>query len=209
MAFPENNPHDTCIAVLPAFDYIAAMMRLSGFLLLSLVMASVHAASVVEQKNPDSGLSRWHTEGQEFSLELIQLIPDFVRAVFDSKGLPQEIIDSVSSYCVFGTIVRNRADVPLSYNIADWRYVTADGIEHVGKLKSEWVSEWREMGVAFRWTLLPEAQTWQVGDWGQGFTTVNLPHGTPFELHYSWTRGDQIHHATIEGLRCAPEQLEK
>ena len=50
---------------------------------------------------------------------------------------------------------------------ADWRYVTADGVQHVGKLKSGWVGEWRDMGVAFRWTLLPEAQTFQVGDWGQ------------------------------------------
>lgn len=185
------------------------MMRISGFLFLLVIMARAGAVTIVEEKNPTSGLSRWHTEGQEFSLELIQLIPDFVRAVFDSKGLPPAIIDSVSSYCVFGTIVRNRADVPLSYDIADWRYVTVDGVEHVGKLKSEWVSEWREMGVAFRWTLLPEAETFQVGDWGQGFTTVKLPHGTPFDLHYSWTRDGRIHHATIEGLHCAPSELGK
>jgi hypothetical protein len=184
-------------------------MRITGFLLLLVLMTRAGAVTVVEEKNPATGLSRWHTEGQEFSLELIQLIPDFVRAVFDSKGLPPEIIDSVSSYCVFGTIVRNTADVPLSYNIADWRYVTADGVEHVGKLKSEWVSEWREMGVAFRWTLLPEAETFQVGDWGQGFTTVLLPHGASFDLHYSWTRDGKIHHATIEGLRCAPSELGK
>jgi len=183
------------------------MKYLMIFLLL--VPHAVHAGSAVAEINPASGLSRWHTEGQDFSVELIQLVPDFVRAVFDSKGLPVEIIDAVSSYCVFGTIVRNRADVPLSYNIADWRYVTADGVEHAGKLKSRWVSEWREMGVAFRWTLLPEAQTLDVGDWGQGFTTVRLPHGTQFDLHYSWTQAGTVHHETIGGLYCAPAELEQ
>jgi len=177
--------------------------------LLLALPAAARAVQVVEEVNPVSGLSRWHTEDQEFSLELIQLVPDFVRAVFDSKGLPEEIIEAVSSYCVFGTIVRNRATVPLSYDIADWRYVTADGVAHTGKLKSEWVSEWRDMGVAFRWTLLPEAQTYQVGDWGQGFTTVRLPPGTPFNLHYSWKRDGTVHQEVIEGLRCAPAELDQ
>ena len=196
------------MAPLPQNHYIARMKPLITCLLL-LLLSPAHAGEVVEEVNPVSGLSRWHTEGQDFSIELIQLIPDFVRAVFDSKGLPREIIDSVSSYCVFGTIVRNRAEVPISYNIADWRYVTADGVQHVGKLKSEWVEEWRDMGVAFRWTLLPEAQTYQVGDWGQGFTTVALPHGTRFDLHYSWVQDGTEHRETIEGLRCAPAELPK
>lgn len=162
--------------------------------------------NVVEEVNPVSGQSRWHTEGQDFSLELIPLAPDFVRAVYEAKGLPKQIIDSVSSYCVFGTIIRNRGNVPLSYDIKDWRYVTADGTQHVAKAKSEWVSEWREMGIAFRWTLLHEAQTYQVGDWGQGFTTVKLPPGTAFDLHYSWTQHDSKHTAIIKGLHCAPAE---
>jgi hypothetical protein len=164
--------------------------------------------SVVEEVNPASGLSRWYTEGQDFSLELIQLAPDFVRAVYEAKGLPKEVIKSVSSYCAFGTIIRNRAGVPLSYNVADWRYVTLDGKQHVARTKSEWVSEWREMGIAFRWTLLHESQTYQPGDWGQGFTTVKLPHGASFDLHYSWTQNDKTHTAIIKELSCAPAELE-
>ncbi len=194
--------------------YSRAMKTFTTFTLMLLVLVSgcdspvVEKTNVVEEINPLSGLSRWYTEGQDFSLELVPLMPDFVRAVYEAKGLPKEVIESVSSYCVFGTIVRNRADVPLSYNIADWRYVTADGKEHIAKAKSEWVSEWREMGIAFRWTLLTEAQTYQVGDWGQGFTTVRLPHGTSFDLHYSWTQHDKLHTNIIKGMRCAPAELE-
>lgn len=178
-------------------------------MLLALVSATTAAAGdVMHEVNPASGLSTWRVEGQDFSVEFIQLLPDFVRAVFASRGLPQDVINAISSYCTFGTIVRNKATAPLSYNVADWRYVTADGVAHVGKTKAEWVEEWRERGIAFRWTLLPEAQTFQVGDWGQGFTTVKLPPGTRFDLHYAWSqRGDTITHI-IKDMRCAPEVIE-
>ena len=164
--------------------------------------------TVVREINPVSGLPHWHTEGSDFSLELLPLPPDFVRAVYEAKGLPKEVIKAVSSYCAFGTIIRNRGNVPLSYDLTKWRYVTADGVEHAAKPKSAWVSEWRAMGIAFRWTLLHETQSYQPGDWGQGFTTVKLPHGTSFDLHYSWTQNDKTHTAIIKELRCAPAELE-
>ena len=164
--------------------------------------------TVVEEANPATGLSQWHTEGQDFSLELVPLLPDFVRAVYEAKGLPKEVIEAVSSYCVFGTIIRNRGSMPLSYDLTQWRYVTADGMEHKAKPKSTWVSEWREMGIPFRWTLLHESQTYQPGDWGQGFTTIRLPYGTAFDLHYSWVQDEKTHSAIIRGMRCAPAKLD-
>ena len=167
------------------------------------------AAVVVHEVNPTSGLSTWRVDDQAFGIELIQLLPDFVRAVFASRGLPQEVINAVSSYCAFGTIVRNRSAAPLSYNVAEWRYVTADGVAHAGKTKAEWVGEWRDRGIAFRWTLLPEAQTFQVGDWGQGFTTVKLPPGTRFDLHYGWSQHGEPVQDIIKDMQCAPEDIEK
>lgn len=186
---------------------ILAILALALPVLLAGCGSSVDV-TVVEEVNPASGLSRWQTEGQDFSLELIQLAPDFVRAVYEAKGLPGEIIESVSSYCAFGTIIRNLGSSPLSYDLTQWRYVTADGTQHSAKPKSAWVSEWREMGIAFRWILLHEAQTYQPGDWGQGFTTVKLPHGTTFDLHYSWTQNDRTHTAVIKEMRCAPAELD-
>ena len=72
------------------------------------------------------------------------------------------------------------------------------------KPKSEWVKEWRELGVAFRWTLLADDQVYQVGDWGQGFITLKLPPGEAFELHYSWSQYDKTYRGIIEQVRCAP-----
>lgn len=166
-----------------------------------------HAVDAVHEIDPATGLSTWRVQGPVFDIELIQLLPDFVRAVFEAKGLPQEVVDAVGSYCAFGTIVRNCSVAPLSYNVANWRYVTADGVAHAGRTKAEWVKDWREQGIAFRWTLLPEAQTFQAGDWGQGFTTVQLPPGTRFDLHYDWKQqGETVRHV-IKGMQCASESI--
>ena len=85
--------------------------------LLGLALLSTGAvANAARQVNPETGLSSWKRQEQGFSLELVQVLPDYVRAVYASRGLPQAIIDRVSAYCVFGTILRNRSDRPLSYN---------------------------------------------------------------------------------------------
>ena len=160
-----------------------------------------------EQVNPETGLSRWEAGRQGFSLEIIQVLPDYVRAVYASRGLPQTIIDRVSSYCVFGTILKNLSDSGLSYNTADWRFVTPDGRTHRVRTKTEWISEWQDMGVAFRWSLLPEQQDYAPGDWGQGFTTVLLPPETAFDLYYSWQQGDRTHEGIIRNMACAPATL--
>jgi hypothetical protein len=179
-----------------------------GCLLLLVVLSRGAMAEAREQVNPDTGLSSWETVGQDFSLELVQVLPDYVRAVYASRGLPQSIIDKVSSYCVFGTILKNQSDTTLAYNVGDWRYVTRDGRAHRARLKTEWVNEWQDMGVAFRWSLLPEQQTYAPGDWGQGFTTIALPPGTVLDLHYSWEQGGVTHTGIIKEVRCAPAELE-
>jgi len=158
--------------------------------------------------NPQTGLQTWKTLDQDFSLELVPLLPDYVRAVFANKGLPAEVVEAISSYCVFGTIVRNEGNQALSYDMRTWRYVTADGIEHRARPKSDWVETWREQGIAFRWLLLHEAQSYAVGDWVQGFTTVKLPPGTQFDLHYSWQIGDRTYERIIRDMACAPATLD-
>jgi hypothetical protein len=171
-----------------------------------LALPAAAAGDVTEHVNPDTGLSSWKVEGDALDFELIQVLPDYVRAVYSSRGLPKAVVDKVSSYCVFGTILRNRTDKPLSYRVADWRYITPDGVRHPIRTKSQWVSEWRDMGVAFRWSMLPDDQTFAVGDWGQGFTTIALSPGSPFTLAYSWTQDDKTETRQIEEVRCAPAE---
>jgi hypothetical protein len=177
-------------------------------LVFSLQAGVVASGDVGHRENPDTGLSSWKAEHDAFSLELIQVVPDYVRAVYASRGLPPELIERVVEYCVFGTIVRNTSDQAISWRTADWHYVTADGKRHPIKPKSAWVQEWRKLGSAFRWTLLPDEQTYEPGDWGQGFLTLTLEPGQRFDLEYAWLSRDQRFEGRIENAYCAKPPAE-
>jgi hypothetical protein len=181
------------------------LQRLVSALVL-LWQPALAGSAIEKQVNPDTGLLSWQSQGDPLQLELIQVLPDYVRAVYSSRGLPREIVDKVSSYCVFGTILHNRSEGPVAYRVADWRYITQDGERHKIRTKTEWVQEWRDMGVAFRWSMLPDDQVFEVGDWGQGFTTIGLTPGSRFDLEYSWRVNDTTYTRTIEGVECAPAE---
>ena len=191
-----------------ALHHNETMYRPVPIALLCVLLLGCSQGKVEVDVNPQTGLQTWKTLDQDFSLELVPLLPDYVRAVFANKGLPAEVVEAISSYCVFVTIVRNEADQALSYDMRTWRYVTADGVEHRARPKSDWVETWREQGIAFRWLLLHEAQSYAVGDWVQGFTTVKLPPGTQFDLHYSWQQGDRTYERIIRDMACAPATLD-
>jgi len=179
--------------------------------LLPLVIAALPVASqeVELERNPESGLFTWKVQQPGFSLQFIQLLPDYIRAIYSARGLPRNLVETMAGYCVFGTIIKNESDGPLSYRVADWRYVTADGQAHPIKTKTQWVNEWRDQGVSFRWSILPDDQRFAPGDWSQGFTTIPLPPDSVFNLNYSWTNQGETHHGTFEKLRCAPAQAPK
>ncbi len=162
------------------------------------------AAEVEQQRDPRSGLLSWRAEHPGFSLRLMQMLPDFVQAVYSSRGFPQALIDKVLEYCVFGTIVTNDSNSQLSYRIDDWRAITADGKVYPIKAKSAWAEQWAAMGVPFRWLMLADEQTFEPGDWMQGFTTVRLRPEEAFDLVYSWRIQGDEHRGKIKGVRCAP-----
>jgi len=179
--------------------------KILGLLLVAPFAA--RAGGVQQYRDPGTGLLSWQAQEPGFSLQLIQLLPDYVAAVFGSKGLSPAVVDSVKAYCVFGTIVSNESDQQVAYRVADWRYVTPDGREHPVKTKTQWLREWKEMGASYRWLMLPDDQTFEEGDWSQGFTTVLLPPESSFNLLYSWRYRGERRQGKIEGVRCAPAKL--
>jgi hypothetical protein len=168
------------------------------------VVAAAGASEVQRQRDADSGLLSWSVEEPGLRLQLVQMLADYVAAVYSSRGLPRAVLESIAGYCVFGTIVTNTSDTQVSYRVADWRYLTPDGRRHRIKTKTEWLAEWKQMGVSYRWSILPDEQTFEPGDWSQGFTTVALPPDSEFTLFYTWRYQDETHEGSIEGLRCAP-----
>lgn len=165
------------------------------------------ADNIAREVNPETGLPRWIIDGDNVRIELVPLTREYTQAVLSSRGLPRNVIESIADYCTFGTIIRNGTDAILANRLADWRYITADGIRHPPKTKSEWVSEWQKQGVTFRWLLMAENQVYAPADWGQGFTTVKLPPETDFDLEYSWELGGAIHTGTVKDMKCAPRTL--
>ena len=168
---------------------------------------SGNTADITTQKNEESGLYSWVAESEGFSIELIQLLPDFIRAIYMAHDFPDEEVDEIAGYCVFGSIIKNTSDQQLDYDVADWYYTDVHGNDFPIKTKSDWLRQWRKAGVTFSWTLLPDKGTFYEGDWQQGFTTIKLPRESEFTLTYKWSLDGTEHTDVFEGLRCAPDQL--
>ena len=193
--------------VLTASTRLIRYTELKYTLISAMLLSSslINAGDVQRLKDPSTGLITWIIQEPGLSLQLIQLLPDYVTAVYSARGLPPSLVKTMASYCVFGTIIKNESDEQLSYRVADWRYVTGDGETHAIKTKSEWLKEWEAQGVSFRWSILPDDQTFEPGDWSQGFTTIPLPPDSIVNLIYTWRFQGEDHTSMLEGLRCAPE----
>ncbi len=180
----------------------------SRWLIAITICLTQHAhATLTISKNEQTGLLAWTSEGEGFSVELIQLLPDFVRAIYASHDFPPEEVERIASYCVFGSVIKNTSKKTLSYRVADWYYTDKSGVKHHVKTKSQWLEEWRKAGITFSWTLLPDTGDFEVGDWQQGFTTIKLPRNAVFDLTYTWALDGKHHSETFKAISCAPENL--
>lgn len=180
--------------------------------LLATTLTPVQAAEISIHKNEVTGLLTWTVDDEGFSIELIQLIPDFIRAIYKKHNFPDAEVERAANYCIFGTILKNTSDQHMSYRVKEWRYRAKDkdgnyAEELPVKTKTQWLDEWKKAGIIFSWTLLPDEGEFAVGDWQQGFTTVDLPRETEFDLIYKWKLDGVAHEGVIKDLKCAPEEL--
>lgn len=175
-------------------------------LLLALLALPAMAIAGTEKRVNASGTSTaWISTGHNLSLELIPIGPDTVRAMYGGKNFPKPLLETIAAYCVMGSIIRNETDAALSYDMADWHVVARGDKPLRPRTKDEWLVEWRQHGVDFSYSLLPAAQTFEPGDWGQGMITVKLPRNTVFDFTYSWMQHGKQFSATIEGVQCAKD----
>ncbi len=189
--------------------YSKTIMPARAIIILALLisMTTVDASNVTVYKNEATGLLTWSAEDTGFSIELIQLIPDFIRAIYEKHNFPGKEIERVASYCIFGTILKNTSKQHLSYRVKNWSYRTKDGTKHPVKTKTQWLEEWKNSGILFSWTILPDIGEFAVGDWQQGFTTIKLARESEFDLIYTWQLDGVAHTAVLKNLKCAPESL--
>ena len=204
-AKPYNRPRTNRGALHRHLVQLSVLALLAG--VLPALSGKTHAAKITAQQNEESGLFSWVAESEGFSIELIQLLPDFIRAIYMSHDFPDAEVEEIAGYCVFGTIIKNTSTQQLDYDVADWYYTDTSGKKHAIKTKTEWLEQWRKAGVTFSWTLLPDKGTFYEGDWQQGFTTIKLPRESDFTMTYKWSLDGKEYTDEFEGLRCAPEQL--
>jgi hypothetical protein len=97
---------------------------------LCLLHTQIQAAELTIEKNSTTGLLTWTSKDDGFSIQLIQLAPDLVRAIYAKHGLPPDEVERIAGYCDFGTIVQNTSQQQLSYRVANWRYIDRSGKVH-------------------------------------------------------------------------------
>jgi len=102
------------------------MMRISLTTLLLLLPLTASAAEQKVHRNDTNGLYTWTSDGDGFSVELIQVVPDFIRAIYSKHDFPKDEIEEIAGYCVYGSVIKNTSDKLLQYDVSDWRY-EADG----------------------------------------------------------------------------------
>jgi hypothetical protein len=66
---------------------------------------------------------------------------------------------------------------------------------------------WKIACIVFSFTLLPDVVVFEVGDWQQGFTTIDLPREATFDFIYKWKLDGVMHLGVLENIQCAPETL--
>ena len=159
--------------------------------------------------HPETGIESWQLQNHGVEIMLMQIAPDQARGFFLARGFTRKDVDIYASSCVFATVVTNRSSGPISYYLANWRYEKGDGVARKLKLKDDWLREWKQRGVsssariAFEWSQHPVGQTLEPGDWNQGMTTYQVPHGSRFDLTVKWKVGKSNYVDTIKDIRCA------
>lgn len=191
---------------------IDLIVKTSCIAVLLLKSVAALAATTSIHENEISGLLTWTSDDDGFRVELIQLLPDFIRAIYAKHDFPKSEVERAASYCVFGTILKNTSAQNLTYRVKNWRYRAKDSKGFYGealpvKTKTQWLEEWRKAGIKFSWTLLPDVGEFAVGDWQQGFTTIKLARETEFDLMYTWQLDGVAHSGVLKNLKCAPESL--
>lgn len=192
------------------FRAMAAVTLLAGISMVATAAETVHVI------HPETGIHTWEHHDQGVGFTLMQITPDQARAFFLARGFDRPSVDYYASHCVFMTIVRNESVAEsLSNNLADWRVHKKNGKAQKLKLASDWLSEWKQRGIAvpaliaFEWSQFPQIQTFEMGDWNQGMTTYALPLGSVFDLGFAWRVKGVKHEARLENIQCASADADR
>lgn len=186
------------------------LARSIASLALAVISAGASGKTIEYAIQAGTGIESWQLIDEGFDVMLMQITPDQSRGFFLGRGFTREDADHYAESCVLAAIVKNHTKKNIAYNLADWRYTDGkDGLKHKIRLRGDWLEIWKQRGVskssriAFEWSQHPDKQLLEPGDWNQGMTTYQVPHGSTLNLIVNWKIGEHIREETIPGIRCA------
>jgi hypothetical protein len=175
------------------------------------LLAAPVSAEVLTGEDPETGLRSWTWSHAGTSVQLLQLLPDQIRAFFLARGFEGEEVERIARACVFQTIFRNDGDRPVEYDLEDWSLLNR-GERRPLRTRERWDAEWQThpidepARIALRWALLPTVQGFEPGDYNWGMTSFGLPPGEPLDLRIVVRiAGEQIT-AQIPSVVCAADR---
>src|SRR3569833_2616673 len=96
--------------------------------------------------DPATSIESWVLHDKGVEVELIQISPDQARGFFLARGFDRKDADFYAESYVLALRVRKKTQKTISYDLANWRYMTADGVKRKLKLKEKWLHEWQQRG---------------------------------------------------------------
>ncbi|MFK5970674.1 MAG: hypothetical protein QM487_11220 [Candidatus Marithrix sp.] len=155
----------------------------------------------------ETKLVGWKLDQAGLELELNQLLPNQTRAFFQARGFSVKHANDIATGCIYQTIVRNKADKPITILLKQWQIKTRDGTEQPIKLKEVWDSEWNDISqaarIAFRWSTFPTEQTFtSASDSNWGMISFGLNPGISFDLHIFWQLDHELQDIWIKDMQC-------
>ena len=161
-----------------------------------------------------TGLIKWYWRNGTFSFSTQQRLPDQTRAFFLGRGLPKEAVESLATSCIFQAEIRNLSasgGQPVTIELDSWRISHKDE-SAPPVLASEWKQRFQRLGlrqdasIALRWSLFPEEQTFEPGDYNWGMISYGPKPNERFDLTFVWYEGSEKHQATLTRLVCAEDK---
>lgn len=195
-------------------------MSCKEILITAVLLSGVQACALNEPvhtfgTDADATLPYWQVSADGFELRLVQRLPVQTRGYFLARGFSNKHADRVAQSCVFQTIIRNTSlqhdnSSTLEYRLSDWAVIT-DKTSSQLKLRENWQQEWlrekinKPAQIAFEWSLMPSTQQYLAGDYGWGMTTMNLKHGSYFDLRVCWVQHGEKYSTIIKNIQCAED----
>ena len=203
-----QDPPASSVAGWPSWLHCQLDSAAAGICLVTLLSSAACADETRYSQSPETGVATWETQTDQVHLRMTQITPDQARAFMAARGLDEKSVEEFAHHCVFMTVLRNASKRPITYCMAEWRYIPEDGVPQVMLTKHDWLARFQNrhlaqpVKLAFEWSQFPVEQTFHPGDWNQGMTTFELPPGSRFDVVYSWRQGKTLHEGTLKNVQC-------